>query len=167
MAMRRQGQESSGRLIVAAVLAGIGAAVAAYLAADQVGALERVWDPVFGSASSQSVLHSWLSRALPLPDAALGAAGYLLELALVVALLILGFRPGQFWLGLVYGALAVAMAVTGLVLVGIQAISVRAFCSLCLVSAAISWAIAGLAYPTLAAALRAGRAALHRRRTIA
>jgi uncharacterized membrane protein len=141
-------------LLIAVGLAAVGAAVAVYLAADQVGAIARAWDPIFGSASSQRVLHSWLSRSLPLPDAALGAAGYVGELVLIVALL-LGARGGRHpWLGLAYGALAMSMAVVGVALVAIQALSLGTFCSLCLVSAAVSWVIAALAFPMLASGIR-------------
>lgn len=147
--------ESSGRLAAGAALAALGAAIAAYLASDELGAVGRVWDPIFGSASSQAVLHSSLSRALPVPDAALGAASYALELALALALLALIRRGQHPWLDVAYGALALAMAVAGAALVAIQALWVRSFCALCLLSAAISWTVAALAFPTLTGGLRA------------
>jgi len=162
----RREEESPHRLAAAAVLAAAGAVVAGYLAAAQIGVIARVWDPVFGSASSHAVLHSRFSRALPVSDAALGAAGYLGELALALALI--GDRRGtaRYWLGVVYGALATAMALAGVGLVAIQAILVRSFCSLCLLSAVISWAIAVLAYPSLAGGIRAlASGAARRRRT--
>ena len=43
-------EQSPRRLAAAAVLAAIGAVVAGYLAAAQIGIIARVWDPVFGSA---------------------------------------------------------------------------------------------------------------------
>jgi len=50
-------------------------------------------------------------------------------------------------------------------LVAIQAIFVRSFCSLCLLSAVISWAIAALAFPSLAGGIRALASRAARRRT--
>src|SRR5512142_1229035 len=62
-----------------------GAAIAAYLALVQLGAIAHVWDPVFGERSSRAVLTSALSRALPVPDASFGAIAYLLEAGLAFA----------------------------------------------------------------------------------
>ncbi len=61
------------------VLAAAGLGVASYLAAYQFGSLRSVWEPFFGDGSVR-VLHSFLSRLLPLPDAAVGACGYAAEL---------------------------------------------------------------------------------------
>jgi uncharacterized membrane protein len=158
-------EESPRRLAAAAALAAVGAVVAGYLAAAQIGIIARVWDPVFGSASSHAVLHSRLSRALPVSDAALGAAGYLGELALALALIVERRGGARYWLGVAYGALAMAMALAGVGLVAIQAIFVRSFCSLCLLSAVISWAIAVLAFPSLAGGIRALASGAARRRT--
>ena len=59
-------------------LAGIGFVIASYLALYQFGVLDKVWDPFFGDGTRQ-VLTSKISRAFPVPDAALGALGYLLD----------------------------------------------------------------------------------------
>jgi uncharacterized membrane protein len=154
------------RLVASAGLAAAGALLASYLAAAQIGLVAGVWDPIFGGGSSQAVLHSWFSRALPIPDAALGAGGYLVELGLALGLFMRAGR-GQAapWLALGYGAVVAAMAVAGAALIAIQAVLLRAFCSLCLLSAAISWIIAALAYPTVAAGAHAVVANIHRRRT--
>jgi uncharacterized membrane protein len=114
----------------AVVLAAVGLGVAGYLAACQLG-LATAWDPLFGSDASQRVLHSWLSKELPVPDAALGAAGYAFELCL--ALTLLRWRPGgrlNAWARVAYGAAAVGMALAGAFLVGVQALSLHAFCTL-------------------------------------
>jgi hypothetical protein len=65
------------RLPIAGV-AVVGFAIAAYLTLFQLGVLDRVWEPFFGDGS-RTVLTSGVSRLLPVPDAALGAAGYLLD----------------------------------------------------------------------------------------
>ena len=59
-------------------LAVLGFAVAGYLALVQLGSIARAWEPFFGRGS-ETILHSGVSRLLPVPDAALGAAGYLLD----------------------------------------------------------------------------------------
>jgi hypothetical protein len=63
------------------VLALVGCAVATVLTLFQVGVLDDVWEPFFGDGSRR-VLTSALSRALPVPDAALGAVAYLAEAVL-------------------------------------------------------------------------------------
>jgi uncharacterized membrane protein len=140
-----------------ALLAAAGLAVSAYLAAHQLGLVGRVWDPVFGAASSAAVLGSALSGALPAPDALLGAAAYAAEVVLAVAVLAGAGRPAV----LAYGALAAGMGLVGLGLVATQALLVHHFCLLCLASAGLSWAVAALAVPEAARALgaRRGRAA--------
>src|SRR5690242_1352099 len=61
-------------------LALVGFGIAAYLALYQLGVVARVWEPFFG-AGSHTILTSGVSRLLPIPDAALGALGYLLDAA--------------------------------------------------------------------------------------
>jgi uncharacterized membrane protein len=130
------------RLAVAA-LAALGCCVAAYLASYQVGLLTRVWDPLFGTASSQAVLTSPLSRALPVPDALLGAAAYVCEACLAM----IGGRDR--WLVhprvvVAYGVVLAGLGLTSLGLVLMQVLVLRSACTLCLTSAAISFVNAGL-----------------------
>ena len=125
-------------------LAAAGLAISVYLAAFQLGAAPGPWDPLFGPASSARVLRSALTRALPVPDAALGAAVYAAEAALELA----GGGSGR-WrrhprLVLATAAVAAALALVGAGLVVLQAAVVRSFCTLCLCSAALSIS-AGLA----------------------
>jgi uncharacterized membrane protein len=134
-------------------LAAVGFAVSVYLAAYQVDLLDAVWDPLFGPASSQRVLGSALSRALPVPDALLGAVGYAGEVALGMALRRGGTRQAL----LAYAGLAGLMAATSVGLVAVQALLVRHLCLLCLVSAGVSWAVAALVVPEGLAALRGHR----------
>ncbi|MDQ3955290.1 MAG: vitamin K epoxide reductase [Actinomycetota bacterium] len=60
------------------VLALGGTAIATYLALYQTGAVTGVWEPFFGRGS-RTILNSKVSHILPIPDAALGAFGYLLD----------------------------------------------------------------------------------------
>lgn len=59
-------------------LALAGLAIAVYLTLYQLGIVPTVWEPFFGEGS-RKVLHSPISRLLPIPDASLGAVGYLVE----------------------------------------------------------------------------------------
>ncbi len=130
--------------IAVLVLAIVGCAIASYLTAYQVGRVAAPWDPIFGSASSERVLTSSLTRALPVPDAALGAIGYLVEIVLVAV------GGASRWrvhprLVLVYGVVVAGMALVSLLLILTQAFVVHSGCALCLTSAAISLINAALA----------------------
>jgi hypothetical protein len=129
----------SRRPAVLACLAAMGFAISAYLTAFQLGLVGHVWDPLFGSGSER-VLTSGVSRLLPVPDASLGAAAYVVEALLAVSILA-GLGPRE----LVLGALAVIAslgAIVGLGLAALQPIAAGTFCSLCLTSTAISVALA-------------------------
>ena len=126
--------------MVAIAIAGL--LISLDLAAFQLGLAGPPWEPLFGDGSRR-VLTSGLARSLPIPDAAVGAAAYLVEALMGIALL---RRPG----GLIGTANALASiasigAVIGAVLVGDQLLVVGAACSLCLTSAALSWVLAATA----------------------
>jgi uncharacterized membrane protein len=121
------------------LLALIGFVLSTYLTLYQWHIAAGVWDPLFGSASSEAVLTSPLSRALPIPDATLGAVAYLVEAAL-------SLREDE-RVKVILDVLVILMALTGLVLVGVQLLVVHALCTLCICSAAVSWIIAVLARP--------------------
>jgi uncharacterized membrane protein len=134
------------------VLAVLAAGLSFYLTLYQWDVIDSVWDPVFGSASSQAVLKSSFSEALPIPDATLGAIAYVAEAALALV----GSRErwrAETWLVLVYGALVAAMVLTSAALICIQAFVVGHFCALCLVSAGVSFVNAALAWDEVEAAL--------------
>lgn len=132
-------------------LALIGCAIASYLTLFQLGIVPYVWDPVFGSASSARVTNSALARALPVPDASVGALGYAADV-------VLGAIGGADrwcrlpWLVLGFGAVIVGMGGAALLLLIAQGAVLHAWCLLCLCSAAISIVIlcAGLGEPLAA-----------------
>jgi uncharacterized membrane protein len=124
-----------------AVLAAIGCLVALYLTLYQTGVIDTVWEPFFGHGSVK-ILDSSLARSLPVPDAALGAFAYFCE----VVLDLIGGEDR--WrrlphVTIVFGLLALGMALGSIGLVLLQAFYFSAFCTLCLVSAAISLIIVG------------------------
>lgn len=127
----------------AAGLALAGLAIAVWLTLYQLGIVPAVWEPFFGDGSRR-VLHSEISRLLPVPDASLGAAGYLAEI-------VTGLWSGRErwrtapWAVLAFGAVAAGMALAGLLLSALQLFRLHAGCTLCLTSAGISLAVALLA----------------------
>ena len=118
-------------------LAAVGLLISAVLAAYQFGLLPEPWDPVFGPASSARVLHSPISRLLPVPDASLGVLGYAAEIVLGV----IGRRtrwrtlPGAV---LLFGLVVLGLGVVSMLLLILQGAVVHSWCLLCLASAAIS-----------------------------
>jgi uncharacterized membrane protein len=148
------------RRAVVAVLAYAGFIVSLNLAFFQYGLVPHVWEPFFGSGSRQ-VLMSAFSRALPVHDAALGAAAYLFELVLELSGGTARWRRRP-WLVLLLAATATAMALVALGLLSLQTFSIHAYCSLCLVSAAISLSVPAFVLGEAVAAARQIRRARHR-----
>jgi uncharacterized membrane protein len=145
-------------------LAAAGLAIATYLALYQVGLVANVWEPFFGEGSKR-VLHSSLSRLLPVPDAAFGAFGYALE---VITGAIGGGERWRTmpWAPIVLGLIAMGMALGSLALVLCQPLLAHTWCTLCLCSAAISFLIAGLAFPEFTSALSSIRLQRAQRRRL-
>jgi len=140
-----------------AVLAFAGFVVSLNLAFYQYGLVPHVWEPFFGTGSRQ-VLMSSFSRALPVHDAAIGAVAYLFELVLE-----LSGGTGRWrrrpWLVLLLAATAWAMAATALGLLALQTFMIHAYCSLCLLSAAISLTVPAFVFDEAVAAFRQVRRA--------
>ena len=129
--------------LMALALAGL--CVSVYLALFQVEVLRSVWDPFF---RSEKVL-----TYLGIPDAALGALAYATE----VALLSIGGRERwrtRPWTVISLGVVILSGAAVSVLLILMQASLVGAWCTLCLVSAAVSLAIFALGYDEPLAGLR-------------
>ncbi len=135
-----------------AFLAGCGALVALYLTLYQTGVIGTVWEPFFGDGSKK-ILDSSLATSLPVPDALLGVIAYLIEVVLDLAGAEDRWRRRP-WLTIAFGAVVIGMAAGSIGLVLMQAFYFRAFCTLCLVSAAISLVIASVALGEPLASLR-------------
>lgn len=133
----------SGRVPVLAVSI-VGLLVATYLTLYQLGVFAGVWEPFFGDGS-RAVLHSAVSRLLPVPDASLGAGSYALD---VVFGLIGGtarWRTAP-WVVCAFAAVVLPTSLVSTGLLMVQPILVQHWCTLCMVSALASIVIAG---PTL------------------
>jgi hypothetical protein len=122
----------------------VGFGIALYLALYQWRVIGNVWEPFFGDGS-KIILNSSVSRLLPIPDAALGAIGYLAD---AVSGVIGGRRRWETmpWIVLVFGFAVGPLGLVSIILVILQPTVFGAWCTLCLASAAISLA---MIYPAM------------------
>lgn len=133
-------------------LALLGTAIATYLALYQLDVIPTVWEPFFGTGS-RTILNSKVSHVLPIPDAALGAFGYLLD---AVTGLIGGRDRWQKmpWIVVVFGLAVGPLGAISILLVILQPVLFDAFCTLCLASALISVAMIAPAMDEFLASLQ-------------
>jgi uncharacterized membrane protein len=126
--------------------------IAAYLSAFQLGFVTTVWEPFFGDGSRR-ILTSGVSRILPVPDAALGAFGYLLDA-------ITGLVGGRDrwrtmpWIVVLFGIAVGPLGGVSIALVILQPVLFDTFCTLCLVSAVVSVLMIGPALDEVLASLQ-------------
>lgn len=148
--------------IIGLALAGFG--IAAYLALFQVKVLSDVWEPFFGQGS-RIILTSSISYVLPVPDAVLGAFGYLLD-AVTGAV---GGR-GRFrtmpWIVILFGLAVGPLGGISILLVILQPVLFEAWCTLCLVTAVISILMIGPAMDEVLASLQVLRRARDEGRSV-
>jgi uncharacterized membrane protein len=129
-----------------------GLVVSTYLALYQWGLFHSVWEPFFG-AGSDVVLHSALSRMLPIPDAALGAFAYALD-AVAGAIGGTGRWRTMPWMVIVFGLAVGPLGLVSVLLVMAQPLLLNAWCTLCLLSAIISIVMIGPAMDEVLASLQ-------------
>ena len=134
------------------VLAMIGFFIAGYLALYQFRINDDVWEPFFGNGSVK-ILNSPVSHVLPVPDAALGAFGYLLD---AVAGVIGGTRRWRTmpWIVVLFGVAVGPLGLISVMLVVFQPVLFDAWCTLCLVTAAISVVMIGPTMDEMLASLQ-------------
>ena len=112
-----------------------GFVVSRYLAAYQLGYIDVAWDPFFG-ASTETVLNSDMSHMWPVSDAALGTFAYTFEF-------LMGFMGATSrwrtmpWMVTFFGILVIPLGLVHIALVISQPVIVGAWCTLCLLAAAI------------------------------
>jgi hypothetical protein len=136
--------------IIALALAG--AAIALYLALYQWGVLAWVWEPFFGDGAVR-ILDSWVSKVLPVPDAALGTAGYLLDAVTGVVGGRARWRTMP-WIVVLFGLAVGPLGAVSVFLVVLQPVLFDAWCTLCLASAVVSIAMIGPALDEVLASLQ-------------
>ena len=125
-----------------AVLALFGLFVARYLGAYQLGHVDGVWEPFFAGSGetrgvmngTESIITSYVSKAWPIPDGALGAVVYMLELVMT-------WMGGKDrwrtmpWMVLALTFLIVPLGVVSIYFIIIQPILLGTWCTLCLAAA--------------------------------
>ena len=118
------------------ILAFGGFAIATYLSLYQLEIVDTVWEPFFGDGSER-VLNSYISHVLPIPDAALGAFGYFVD---VVCGIIGSTRRWRSmpWIVIVFGIAVGPLGFVSIMLVVFQPVLFDSWCTLCLASALIS-----------------------------
>ena len=133
-------------------LALVGFGIATYLTLYQLGVVPVVWEPLF-SDGSQLILHSRIARPLPVPDASLGALGYLVE-AVSGAVGASGRWRSHPWVVLWYGCTAGVLGLMSMLLAICRPVFFNAWCTLCLASAALSVGLVGPVIDEVLASLR-------------
>lgn len=134
------------------VLALVGTAVSLYLGLYQIDVFGSVWEPFFGDGS-ETVLNSKVSHILPIPDALLGTFSYVLDAVTGV----IGGRKrwkSMPWIVILFGLAVGPLGAISIILVILQPVMFDSFCTLCLVSAAISLAMIGPAMDEVLASLQ-------------
>lgn len=126
--------------------------VSGYLSLYQWGIFAWVWEPFFGSGSDV-VLHSALSRMLPIPDAALGALAYALD-AITGAIGGTARWRTMPWMVVLFGLAVGPLGLVSVLLVMAQPLVLNAWCTLCLISAVISIVMIGPAMDEVLASLQ-------------
>lgn len=119
------------------VLSFIGLGLSWYLAMNQLALIPPVWDPFFGTGSSEHVLHSVVDKYTIVPDAALGFLGYCADLVVELVGSKARWRTLP-WMVCVFGLTIAALAFVSMILMIVQGAVVSYWCTLCLGSAAIS-----------------------------
>lgn len=135
------------------VLGVIGMGIAFYLSAYQLGWVDSVWDPLFGDGSER-VLESDVSGLFPVPDALLGAIGYLIDW---VFGLVGGTRRYKTmpWAVVIFGIGVVPFGFTSIALALSMPTIVGAGCFLCLVNAVFAVIMIPFAWDEIWLSMRA------------
>ena len=123
------------------VLAFVGLYVSRYLAAYQFGHIPDVWDPFFaGSAAdpqngTEEVITSWVSKAFPVSDAALGGYVYMLEILTGLIGSQARWRTMP-WLVVLFGLMIAPLGVISILFIIIQPIVIGTWSIIALIGAA-------------------------------
>lgn len=134
------------------ILAVVGVFIAGYLSLYQFELIDTVWEPFFGDGSI-TILNSKVSHVLPIPDAALGAFGYLVD-AVTGIIGGTGRWKKMPWIVIVFGLAVGPLGFVSVMLVVFQPVLFSAWCTLCLCSAVISIAMIGPAMDEMLASLQ-------------
>src|SRR5436190_426789 len=113
----------------------VGWLLSRYLAAYQLGYVDRMWEPFFGEGTLR-VLTSDVSKMWPISDAGLGATAYTFEM-------LMAWMGGRTrwrtmpWMVTFFFILVVPLGITSIVLVILQPLVVGYWCTICLLTAVV------------------------------
>lgn len=116
-----------------AALGFFGLLISRYLAAYQLGHLDRAWDPFFGEGT-ETIITSDTSKAWPIADAGVGAVAYMIEVLMAVMGSKTRWRTMP-WMVLGFGILVVPLGGVSIFFIIIQPIVIGTWCTLCLIAA--------------------------------
>lgn len=142
-------------------LALVGFLVSRYLAAFQLGYVDQVWDPFFGSASTQSVLNSTVSHTMPISDAGLGGIAYTFEFLMAFMGGVARWRTMP-WMVAMFGILVIPLGLTHIALVMSMPVVVHAWCTLCILAGVVMLPMVALTVDEVVAMSQHMRQAHHR-----
>lgn len=133
-------------------IAFIGFLLAMHLGLYQLKIISDVWEP-FSGEGSKRVLNSEISRALPVPDAILGAFGYVLDVITGIVGGTSRWRTKP-WIVILFGVAVGPLGFVSVLLVIFQPVIVGAWCTICIVTAVISVVMISPAMDELLASLQ-------------
>ena len=123
------------------VLALVGLYVSRYLAAYQLGHIPNVWDPFFAGSpadpqnGTEEIITSWVSRAWPVSDAAVGGYTYMLEILTGIVGSRYRWRTMP-WLVVLFGLMIAPLGVVSITFIIIQPILIGTWSAIALIGAA-------------------------------
>ena len=123
------------------VLAVIGLYVSRYLAAYQLGHIPAVWDPFFDGSpldpqnGTEEIITSWVSKAWPVSDAAVGGYTYLLEILTGIVGSRMRWRTMP-WLVVLFGLMIAPLGITSIFFIIIQPLLIGTWSTIALIGAA-------------------------------
>ena len=142
----------------------IGVGIATYLALYQLKIIDHVWDPFF-DGQTEKILTSPVSKLLPIPDALLGAFGYMID---AVTGIIGGTERWKTkpWIVIIFGIAVGPLGLVSILLVISQPVLFNAWCTLCLCSAVISVVMISPAMDEMLASLQFLQRVKHNRNSV-
>lgn len=119
-------------------LGAIGFVLSRILTAYQLGHIDAVWEPFFGSSSAlngtEYIITSDVSKAWPVADGGIGAMNYMFEV-------LMGAMGGRArwrtmpWMVALFGIVVVPLGVISIYFIVIQPIVIGTYCTICLMAA--------------------------------
>lgn len=123
------------------VMAILGLYVSRYLAAYQLGHISGVWDPFFAGSptdpqnGTEEIITSWVSKAWPVSDAAVGGYTYLLEILTGIVGSRMRWRTMP-WLVVLFGLMIAPLGITSIFFIIIQPVVIGTWSIVALIGAA-------------------------------